>query len=1167
MVTIILSFYTVPMSSPKITKTQRTFLAAINSFILENGFSPTIADLRRARRNNSDQAILDLLDRLEKSGLIARDPSQARTIRITDAGKFYLPPVNQALVGEAEFDSSQQQEVARMFALLDPELKNRYIGALRTLKDEGNPDRVAQAAHSLREITCFVREVGKDFLSEEYTSTAKDKQNPILGPSLKLSFDPGARTVDTKDSVYQIWTKYHEYFNDVAHHNFPEVLEVFLTKLAEYEVFLLTYIFPYQQDVYVFIDEILDRRKEEPMEKIRLFLTKNHESRAYFFRKADETWFDKLEESGFLEEPSVDALSYLTRIADKRPGEIMKRLNSYQAKVGDATWLLIDKIATCFSQVSDKGIGDFVHFIICSKWLLTPQAKGNTHFFPVYLKKLIEAGIYNRAESLLSHLLSVQVRSGEGNGDPIKDYEYESMLAEVEKIPSSHILPFTELILKTLESELVRESGDDRTSDTSFIWRPAIEDHDQNWGRDDLKNLLITSLRKIAERVMRDGATGDDKSLIQKFKEKEFPVFLRLSLHLYRLHIERFLPEIERTLIDEVKNTCVWHEYALLLKEAFPRLREEMQKAVLQTIEQGPNDVKDEFSINDWKARRLTMVHDHLDDEQKGKYADILARCAWSFDPSFLSYHSSFYGPTSPFQKTDLVSLTPIEAISQVLNWTQSDTRDFSPSVEGLGREFEALVKDRAEEFCLHATMLAPKNVLDPTYAYHFLRGINLAIKAGKKLKLEQCLELIDLILTADRAGQLSPHKNDWWDNAWDGVMQSIAELLETSLGGKDLVDFSWKEKIIAWLDHLCQHPSPTLEYEARYGGSNMDPFAMSINTARGMAYHALFQNVYWRYKHSDEGLTEEKKEIDPSIKKLLERGLDTSNDPSLTTRSTYGRHFPWLLNFDLSWCVGAIDRIFSEDVQGAAAWNTYLFNNVSEKAFELLHQQYLRSIKSLGQYKDLKNRRSHWSERLVEHIVIGFIHDLKGAQDLSQKFFESAAVEYRAHALSFIGRAYISGKNLSKKDRTLDPGKLEELWALRLKKSSDPEELREFGWWIVSGVFNPQSMLEKLNQTLSATRGDIEADFHVIKALKTLAPDFPFLCAKALDRMIQPRKLRSYTFQTDEEEFKSILYAIYASNDDAAKVIAEKIINHITKMGFETYRHIPHTASGIKLA
>ncbi len=70
----------------KITEKQKKALAAIYNAIEEEGIPPTLAELRDALNVSSNQAVINILDILERKGYIKRGTGQARGILILPLG-------------------------------------------------------------------------------------------------------------------------------------------------------------------------------------------------------------------------------------------------------------------------------------------------------------------------------------------------------------------------------------------------------------------------------------------------------------------------------------------------------------------------------------------------------------------------------------------------------------------------------------------------------------------------------------------------------------------------------------------------------------------------------------------------------------------------------------------------------------------------------------------------------------------------------------------------------------------------------------------------------------------------------------------------------------------------------------------------------------------------
>lgn len=73
-----------------LTYKQQEALNAIKTYISTKGVSPTLQDLKSPLRVNSNQAVINYLDRLEEKGYIKRDKG-ARGIRILNPNAYTNP--------------------------------------------------------------------------------------------------------------------------------------------------------------------------------------------------------------------------------------------------------------------------------------------------------------------------------------------------------------------------------------------------------------------------------------------------------------------------------------------------------------------------------------------------------------------------------------------------------------------------------------------------------------------------------------------------------------------------------------------------------------------------------------------------------------------------------------------------------------------------------------------------------------------------------------------------------------------------------------------------------------------------------------------------------------------------------------------------------------------
>lgn len=70
------------MPSYKVTKKQKDILFAINAYVEEHGYAPSIRDIGKMVNLTSSSTVQGYLERLKEKGYITWLPGQPRTLRI-----------------------------------------------------------------------------------------------------------------------------------------------------------------------------------------------------------------------------------------------------------------------------------------------------------------------------------------------------------------------------------------------------------------------------------------------------------------------------------------------------------------------------------------------------------------------------------------------------------------------------------------------------------------------------------------------------------------------------------------------------------------------------------------------------------------------------------------------------------------------------------------------------------------------------------------------------------------------------------------------------------------------------------------------------------------------------------------------------------------------------
>ena len=265
------------------------------------------------------------------------------------------------------------------------QLDDLYSGAIRVLSDPNNPDRIAQAANSLREllekllllVSGYVRKDRSEFskmrtdmadLLIEYKETGddgvKEKLHDKLAEYLELSktrHAPRAEQIGSATApsyegdnklakvrgkqAKKLWDKLER----CTHHgkcddSFEKILEEFKEILEEFEktvdLILASAVVINQKEIQKIVRSN-DRSKQSINPLFRL-IGNNEANRKYFFEliteKADATWLLILEEksyfknppevehsnNGWMTLPSWLPMSYLVKMASCKPNEVTK---------------------------------------------------------------------------------------------------------------------------------------------------------------------------------------------------------------------------------------------------------------------------------------------------------------------------------------------------------------------------------------------------------------------------------------------------------------------------------------------------------------------------------------------------------------------------------------------------------------------------------------------------------------------------------------------------------------------------------------------------------------------------------------------------------------------------------------------------------------------------
>jgi hypothetical protein len=381
--------------------------------------------------------------------------------------------------------------------------------------------------------------------------------------------------------------------------------------------------------------------------------------------------------------------------------------------------------------------------------------------------------------------------------------------------------------------------------------------------------------------------------------------------------------------------------------------------------------------------------------------------------------------------------------------------------------------------------------------------------------------------------------------------------MLEQAMSRR-VLPIEFADRVWQALDALSWDSDPTPEHEQRYGGSNMDPLTLSINTVRGEAIHAVIQYATWRK------LAREDLDLGSlhDVADNLEAHLDPTRDPSEVTRAAFGARLGLLDWVDRQWLKDHLSLLFPSEHQALrlATWETFLaWVRPSEQMLELVGAEYRRAIDELPTPEDRRSRAGKdpglaIAEHLATYAWWGAL-DLE-ADGLLHRFATKASADELTRFVDFIGRSLDKNDVTPEvSDRLMGIWEQVAAWIQERPTAQRLQILAPFGWWYGSYRLDP-SWADRQLLHLLRIGVHVDPDFRVGERLTTRATeDLP--TALAIVRAYIAGQITGWALYSVRDSFRLTLSLALKSADAALVEEAEVILNEIGARGMLEFRDL----------
>jgi hypothetical protein len=799
-------------------------------------------------------------------------------------------------------------------------------------------------------------------------------------------------------------------------------------------------------------------------------------------------------------------------------------------------------------------------------------------------------------------------RFKEGSEEPrdLEIYWYKRGMGKVipvlvEKIPAK-ILPKLCYWLKAsvkARRNVNQETGDD----LSIIWRPAIENHEQN-KEYYFASMMVGFVRREFERAIEKGQLSLDKAL-EIISKYPYLIFKRLRLYLINIFADQNSELARKSMMDHdglFEDYRYKHEYAMLLGKRFNLLTPEEKATLLNWIDTGPDmsnleeKVKAAFNRNvidedyrnrkeHWQFEKLHWIRDYLDNERQNFYKYMLAKHGV---PQMVDLNC-WIGPIrcgseSPMIVSELSSLSFKEAVERVSNWRPDNEQFVGPDKEGLASTFGEYIASNLVVVSKQADILINR---PPIYVRTFIEEMIKAIQTKMDIDFAAVFDLCKWVLLQPLGGEMV--HEDCVDKNWQWTRSQISEFITKICTAMDEENARYplkgfKEPIGNILKLLSQDSpvSCLLDREQDEKDPRLyDWLTKAINSPRGKALEAILEYGRWIANHIKEHKGKDEVisggfEAMPEVREMLEWQIAPRNR-SNEAFSIIGSRLGLIYWIDKGWLIKNADYIFdlqaletdSTMTQGWAAWNTFLIWVKPHFAYyQVLKKQFAYAVKHAELVGIANENRIHENpmKHLGGHLMILYGRGQLRLDDdggVLRQFLSTAKPEIRRHAITFVGRSL----NQDEKVPSVIIERFQKLWDVYWSEKGLGDMSEEgiadeevFGSWFACGQFPEQWSLDQLEQFIKHCPKP-EPDNEIIEQLaKITSEDTVVKIVRILETMIKGDR-EGWRISMWRDTVKSILEKAMQAGGEARNT-AERIINYLGRRGYTDLGYLLKIAS-----
>ena len=646
--------------------------------------------------------------------------------------------------------------------------------------------------------------------------------------------------------------------------------------------------------------------------------------------------------------------------------------------------------------------------------------------------------------------------------------------------------------------------GEGSRFEASWLFRPAIEDHDQNFDWHGAENMAVDGLRD-ALLIWSEAAPPEAVEYVKSLFDSQIEIEQRIAVHLVDQKFGLFRGRLSEFLDERLLKIGLLHETYHFLRNRFVGLSATEKTTIVELIAaySVDNESEDEKrGIDRAKHTWLSAIQGRGSDDADKLFADVARNTGPLSDhPDFISYLESSSGPgPTPYSKAELIKYLLDDQLVARLNDFVPTGHWRSPTKRALVDTLQYAIEERPGDFL----------------------GYRMAMLRADRLYQYAFLSAYMRLWNADTTERASLD----WKTAWPLLMEWMLELVkpqafwdEETLEDKDLTPTrDWIPPVIAEFlragtradDHAF---SPELLPKARElivlllahtksetMRDQSDPVHYAINSPRGKAVEALVNYALRTARLADNTSGAHTEVWENDIKPLFEMELRRIEDGNQEFVILFGQYAPQIQYLSSEWLARKFAHVFSQEHEPrlTLALSGLAFASATHSIYKLLRDA---SILDAGLAIDQLPGKVR--ERLVERIALACVWGIESLDgERVAAMFEVARIQ----DVEVIARFFwgLSGQELTPDQIDL----MREFWrrATRWAQSVDPSPMQLFSSLSRMICYFEEIVGddEELVVALASHAGSNFDGWSFMKELHRLADRNPEVVAAALARYVE---------------------------------------------------------------